>query len=159
MRNYQSWADIQVRATPDRALHWLSELQELHDSRPVLAHGQGRSYGDCCLNTVASCSTPSARPVHRLRYPDRILRCEAGVSLDAILRLTVRRAGSPGNPGHEVRHSGRAIANDVHGRSPSLRFVRMSRHSDRGSAFDGERVICTPHRNAALFCATIGGLG
>jgi FAD/FMN-containing dehydrogenase len=164
MTNYESWGRY-PKSEPNQIvpLHWLSEIQELRRfSRPVLAHGQGRSYGDCCLNNGGILlDTLGLDRFISFDTQSGILRCEAGVSLDAILRLTVPKGWFlPVTPGTQFVTVGGSIANDVHGKNHH-RCGSFGCHVTAMEVLrsDGERVICSPHQNAALFCATIGGLG
>src|SRR5258708_473161 len=72
-------------------LNWHDEIipfQTLGQS--ILAHGQGRSYGDSCLNENGVLI--STRKLNRFIHfdPDNgILECEAGITLSDILDLIV----------------------------------------------------------------------
>jgi len=164
MRSYQSWGRY-PKSEPSQIvpLYWLSEIQALcRLSRPVLPRGQGRSYGDCCLNN-GGILLDTLGLDHFILFDAQagILRCEAGVSLDAILRLIVPKGWFlPVTPGTQFVTVGGAVANDVHGKNHHrcgtfgchVRAMEVLRSN-------GERVLCTPDRNVALFQATIGGLG
>lgn len=128
----------------------------------LLPYGNGRSYGDVCLN--AGGTLLSTRGLDRFIAFDPasgVLRCEAGVLLADILDLCVPRGWFlPVTPGTRFVTVGGAIANDVHGKN----------HHAAGSfgchvrAFellrsDGERRRCSPQENPDWFAATIGGLG
>lgn len=128
----------------------------------MLPRGNGRSYGDVCLN--AGGTLLDARGLDRFISFDRergTLRCEAGVLLSDILGLTVPHGWFlPVVPGTRFVTVGGAIANDVHGKN----------HHVRGSfgchlrAFellrsDGTRRVCTPDSNSEWFAATVAGLG
>lgn len=128
----------------------------------ALPYGNGRSYGDSCLN-------PDNSLLH-VRSLDRfiafdpgtgVLRCEAGVTLGEILELCVPQgwflAVTPG-----TRHVtiGGAIANDVHGKN----HHRAGSFGHHVSCFellrsDGERIECAPGDAGGWFAATVGGLG
>ncbi|MGE0423149.1 MAG: FAD-binding protein [Reyranellaceae bacterium] len=128
----------------------------------LIARGLGRSYGDCAVNE-------GGRLVMTERL-DRILSfdaatgdavVEAGISLRSLLDIFLPRGFMvPVCPGTAYVTVGGAIANDVHGKNhekdgafgahvqwfelmlPSGEIVRVSRDSD-----------------AALFDATVGGIG
>jgi FAD/FMN-containing dehydrogenase len=128
----------------------------------VLPFGMGRSYGDSCLNSRGILI--DMKPLNRFMSFDRevgVLRCEAGVTLEEILRVVVPRgwflAVTPGTKHVTV---GGAIANDVHGKN----HHRAGTFGCHVSAFellrsDARRVLCSPTENTELFRATIGGLG
>jgi len=85
----------------------------------ALAHGNGRSYGDSCLNPDGTLL--HTRGLDRFIAFDEasgILRCEAGVTLGEILELIVPcRWFLPVTPGTRHVTVGGAIANDVHGKN------------------------------------------
>jgi FAD/FMN-containing dehydrogenase len=127
-----------------------------------LAYGNGRSYGDVCLN-------PHGR-IWRTRALDRfiafdadtgLLRCDAGVLLGEIIDVVLPRGWFvPVTPGTQFVTVGGAIANDVHGKNHHrngnfgawVRSLTLART-------DGSRVACGPGDNHGLFAATVGGMG
>lgn len=127
---------------------------------PMLAYGNGRSYGDSCLN-------PNGWLLHT-RGLDRfiafdpasgVLRCEAGVTLGEIIQLVLPHGWFlPVTPGTRFVTVGGAIANDVHGKNHHV----AGSFGDHVGALellrsDGERRTLAP--GDALFAATVGGLG
>lgn len=129
---------------------------------PMLAYGNGRSYGDVCQ--LEGGSLLLARGLDRFIAFDRatgVLRCEAGVLLDEVLRLAVPAGWFlPVAPGTRYATVGGALANDVHGKNHP-RAGTLGRHV---RAFglrrsDGGHLTCTPRQHPELFAATIGGLG
>jgi FAD/FMN-containing dehydrogenase len=164
MNDYSSWGRY-PKSNPAQVvpLYWQSQVPRLNQfSQPVLAHGCGRSYGDSCLNDGGVLlDTMGLDRFMRLDPQSGIIRCEAGVSLEAILSL-VLPAGwfLPVSPGTQFVTVGGAVANDVHGKN----------HHQAGSfgchvrcfqvlRSDGGQVLCSPEQNADLFRATIAGLG
>lgn len=127
-----------------------------------LPFGNGRSYGDVCLNPGGRLWT--ARGLDRFMAFDSKtgeLTCEAGVLLDDIIRVALPQGWFlPVTPGTRFATLGGAIANDVHGKNHhragtlgehvlTLELVRS----------DGSRLQCSPQMHADWLCATIGGLG
>jgi FAD/FMN-containing dehydrogenase len=164
MKSYSSWGRYPqskpVRVVP---LYWQSQIPRLDQfTRTVLAHGRGRSYGDSCLNDAGVLlDTLGLDRFVSLDKQSGILRCEAGVSLDAILRLALPSGWFlPVSPGTQFVTVGGAVANDVHGKNHHragsfgchVRSLEVLRS-------DGERVVCSADQNADLLGATIGGLG
>jgi FAD/FMN-containing dehydrogenase len=164
MRAYQSWGRYpRVQHTQVLPVRWRSEppaLDELAES--VLPFACGRSYGDSCLNAGgALLDVADLRRFIAFDESQALLRCEAGVTLAEILALVVPRGCFvPVLPGTQWVSVGGAIANDIHGKNhhragtfgahvTCLELLRSS----------GERILCSPDRNADLFRATIGGLG
>lgn len=128
----------------------------------VLPRGNGRSYGDVCLDDGGTLI--DARGLDRFISfdPDTgVLACEAGVLLGTILELCVPRGWFlPVVPGTRFVTIGGAIANDVHGKNHHavgsfgchVRQFELLRS-------DGARGVCSPKERADWFAATIGGLG
>lgn len=159
---YASWGRY-PKATPAAVYraHWTDEDLP-GGSHSVLPYGNGRSYGDSCLNDGGALL--DMRGLDRVLNFDRstgVMRCEAGVLLADILSLVVPMGWFlPVTPGTRFVTVGGAIANDVHGKNHhrtgtfGQHVLRLAlRRSDRGI------VLCSPTENAELFHATIGGLG
>lgn len=127
-----------------------------------LPYGNGRSYGDTCLNDAGVLLDMRSRS-RILRFDERngVIEAEAGT----LLRDITRRVAPSGwflpvTPGTQFVTLGGALANDVHGKNHHRRgtfgaWVREFRllRSDRGE------LTCSPGENADLFSATIGGMG
>ena len=107
-----------LAARPERRRDVTDALCD-RDGAPSLAYGMGRSYGDAALLRDGR--------VIRTERLDRILgfepatgwlRCEAGVSLKALIDLFVPRGFFPPVvPGTQFVSVGGAIANDIHGKN------------------------------------------
>lgn len=152
-----------------QASHELSPRNWMHtplprspDGTPMLAYGLGKSYGDSCLND-GGILMPTQGMGRVLRFDRKtgVLRCEAGITLEAILRLCVPGGWFlPVVPGTKFITLGGAIANDIHGKNHHrtgtfgchVRALELLRS-------DGSRSLCTPQENTDCLHATIGGLG
>jgi FAD/FMN-containing dehydrogenase len=158
----ESWGRYPRVDQSSRALWWRSsELPDTVDGS-LLPRGQGRSYGDSCLNPSGTLIL--TRPLDRFVDFDSergILECEAGVTLQEVHALVMRQGWFlPVVPGTELITIGGAIANDVHGKNHH-RAGTFGGHV-RGFELirsDGARRWCSPAENADLFRATLGGLG
>jgi len=86
---------------------------------PRLCFGMGRSYGDVCLNEGGRLIVTDR--LDRIMAFDRehgVLRAEAGLTLDRLLRVTVPQGWfAPVVPGTKFVTLGGAVANDVHGKN------------------------------------------
>jgi FAD/FMN-containing dehydrogenase len=137
-------------------------LPKTHDGRPMLAYGLGKSYGDSCLND-GGILMPTQGMGRVLKFDQRtgLLRCEAGITLEAILRLTVPAGWFlPVVPGTKFITLGGAIANDIHGKNHhAAGTFGCHMHALELLRSDGSRNLCTPQKNTDLLHATIGGLG
>jgi len=115
----ESWGRYpQARHAREVPLAWRADLA-LPATRPLLAYGQGRSYGDSCLNDGGTLlRTAGLDRFISLDAGTGVLRCEAGVTLGEILRLVVPRGlFVPVVPGTKHVSVGGAIANDIHGKN------------------------------------------
>lgn len=128
----------------------------------MLVYGNGRSYGDVCLNDGGDVLL--ARGLDRFIAFDAdtgVLRAEAGVLLSEVLALVVPRGWFlPVTPGTRFVTLGGALANDVHGKN----HHRAGSFGHHVRAFelvrsDGSRRVCTPADTPDWFAATVGGLG
>lgn len=128
----------------------------------VLPYGNGRSYGDVCLNEGGSIIL--TRCLNRLIAFDRAqgrICAEAGVLLKEILDLIVPQGWFlPVTPGTQYVTLGGAIANDVHGKNHHI-AGSFGHHVLRFELLrsDGSRLLCSPSENSDWFYATLGGLG
>jgi len=138
------------------------QIQAQVDRAGTIARGLGRSYGDAALNA-------GGRVLRMTRFdrylafdePTGTLTCEAGVSLDAIIRDFGPRGWFPMiTPGTKFVTVGGCVVNDVHGKAhhaqgtfcncvDSLTILLAS----------GETVAASRSENADLFWATFGGMG
>lgn len=128
----------------------------------MLPFGNGRSYGDSCLNDggiLIDC-----RGLNRIiGFNERtgVLRCEAGILFSDILAFCLPRGWFlPVTPGTQYVTLGGAIANDIHGKNHH-RAGTFGRHVRQFELLrsDGSRRICSPQQHRQMFSATVGGLG
>jgi FAD/FMN-containing dehydrogenase len=152
-----------------RAEHSCAPMYDRHAPFPsvpgtasVLPFGNGRSYGDVCLNPGGTLI--QTRALDRFIQFDAAtgrLTCEAGVLLSELLDVVVPRGWFlPVTPGTQYVTVGGAIANDVHGKNHhatgtfgchvlQLELLRS----------DNSRQLCSRDSHESLFAATVGGLG
>ncbi len=128
----------------------------------VLPFGNGRSYGDSCLNIGGGLL--KTRGLDRFIHFDPqsgVLACEAGTLLNEILdRFVPEGWFLPVTPGTCFVTVGGAIANDVHGKNHHTAgtFIHHVRRFELLRS-DGRRLLCSPTENSEWFAATAGGLG
>jgi FAD/FMN-containing dehydrogenase len=144
-----------------------SQPGERAEARAVLSHGPalipyglGRSYGDSALGPRV---VQSARLDKFLAFDPAtgVLKAQAGVSLDEILRVFVPQGWFVyGTPGTKFVTLGGAVASDVHGKGHhSEGCFSQALVGFNLMLADGEIRHCSPTENAALFHATCGGMG
>ncbi|KAA3499070.1 FAD-binding oxidoreductase [Rhizobium rhizogenes] len=128
----------------------------------LLACGLRRSYGDSGLNPDGGLIDMTAldRMIH-FDPQSRLLRVEAGLSVDTILKIIVHQGYFiPVTPGTRFVTIAGAIANDVHGKNHH-RTGTIGRWVKRIGLMrsDGQELELGPDDSTGLFAATIGGLG
>lgn len=131
-------------------------------ARPGLAYGNGRSYGDVCLNPNGVLwATRGLDRFIEWNSGEGLLECEAGVTLDEIIDLVLPHGWFlPVTPGTRFITVGGAIANNVHGKNHHARGC-FGDHVERLTLLrtDGSEIVCGPRQEAGWFAATVGGLG
>lgn len=159
----ESWGRYPDSRSVRRFINWSCDgLPAFDRARKILPYGLGRSYGDCCLNDGGEViATSGMNRVLAFDLKSGLIRCEAGVCLDDLLKLIVPRGWFlPVTPGTRYITVGGAVANDVHGKNHHhagtfgchVRQFELLRS-------DGRRMICSPRENSEWFAATIGGIG
>jgi FAD/FMN-containing dehydrogenase len=145
-----------------RVVGLTNRFEPLPLASPMLPFGNGRSYGDVCLNEGGTLlATRGLDRFIRFDAESGILECEAGVLLSEIIALTLPRGWFPPvTPGTALISVGGAIANDVHGKN----HHRAGTFGHHLLGFDlqrstGELLVCTPDQHDDWFRATVGGLG
>ncbi len=129
---------------------------------PMLPFGNGRSYGDVCLNSGHGLwLTRGLDRFIRFDPQTGVLECEAGVMLDEIIELLLPRGWFlPVTPGTRFVTLGGAIANDVHGKNHhgagTLGDHVLGLQLQRT---DGQRIDCSRQDATDWLRATIGGMG
>jgi FAD/FMN-containing dehydrogenase len=161
---YESWGGLGMHDAPVEVLRWrCDEIPGGKDRpKPLLPYGNGRSYGDVCLNDHGGLL--DCRGLDRFISFDPsagLLRCEAGVLVADILDLVVPSGWFlPVVPGTRWITVGGAIANDIHGKNHH-RAGTIGCHVQRLELLrcDGSRRVCSEGENPDWFRATVGGLG
>lgn len=144
-------------AFPDAMLETLRRPGE-----DQLCLGLGRSYGDVGQNSAGrQVRTTGLDRFIAADWQTGVVRAEAGLSLDALLRVAVPRGWFPPVlPGSRFVTLGGAVANDVHGKNHAGQGS-FGRHVLRLGLWrpDTGAITLSPVEEPALFAATIGGLG
>lgn len=160
MRRIASWGGLSVKnprlLAPDQYL--TSGVK----SDGALPFGNGRSYGDSCLNAAGSAIT--SQSANRILSFDRssgLLEADAGILLSDIIAAVAPHGWFPVVvPGTQFVTLGGAIANDIHGKNHHRRGTfgchvveLLLERSDQGS------LLLKSDEESGLFDATIGGMG
>jgi len=127
-----------------------------------IAYGQGRSYGDVCLNTEGLvCKTEGLDRFINFDEQAGVLECEAGTLIRDIQESFVSRGWMLRvTPGTQFVTVGGAIANDIHGKNHQKEgSFGCSVDSITLARSDGTTLTCSPRQNRGMFLSTIGGMG
>lgn len=128
----------------------------------LLAYGNGRSYGDSCLNSRGAVA--DMRTMNRILDFDPVtgvIEAEAGALLCDIIAHAAPHGFFPAVvPGTQFVTIGGAVANDVHGKNHHRRGT-FGCHVEALTLLtsDGRTRRLTPGSRSGLFEATIGGMG
>lgn len=162
MSTYESWGRFPKVSQDALAPAWLHEVSLTGVEGTLLPYGQGRSYGDSCLNDGGTVvSSENLRRLISFDPESGVLECEGGVTLEEIIDFGLPRGWFlPVSPGTKYVSVAGAIANDIHGKNHH-RAGTFGRHvlSFRLLRSDGSITVCSPHSERELFSATVGGLG
>jgi FAD/FMN-containing dehydrogenase len=163
-KRYKSWGGYPKTTHDVHILNWRSDRISSNSiqNKSFLPYGNGRSYGDVCLNDggiLLDCINLD----HFINFDPQtgLIRCESGVTFSSILKMVVPKGWFlPVTPGTQFVTVGGAIANDVHGKNHH-KSGTFGQHLLRFELLrsDGSRHICSKNENTGLFKATIGGLG
>jgi decaprenylphospho-beta-D-ribofuranose 2-oxidase len=141
----------------------VSEDLERASLRAQLTRGLGRSYGDASLPLPGEIVVATPPANRFLAFDDQtgVLRAEAGLSLDEIIRLLLPRGWfSPVTPGTKFVTLGGMVAADVHGKNHHRDGTFGAHVTEvRLRVADGRIINCSPTVEPELFAATIGGMG
>lgn len=128
----------------------------------LLGYGNGRSYGDSCLNGQGA--VVDMRSINRILAFDAVsgvIEAESGVLLSDIIAHAAPHSFFPAVvPGTQFVTLGGAIANDVHGKNHHRRGTLGSHVEALTLLTSDGRVHRLDRRSKSrLFAATIGGMG
>ena len=128
----------------------------------LLGFGNGRSYGDSCLNDLGKLIDMRAtNRILRFDAATGLIEVEAGVMLSDIISYAAGQGWFPPVvPGTQFVTVGGAIANDIHGKNHH-RAGTFGCHVESLALLrsDGELRRCCLTAHPDLFAATVGGMG
>lgn len=138
-----------------------SDIQSaLASERTLIARGNGRCYGDASLAPVTLLTIKFDKFLS-FDSQNGILECEAGITLDQILKVIVPQGWFlPVSPGTKFITLGGAVASNVHGKNHHVEGP-FSKHilEIRLQLASGESITCSESAYTDLFEATCGGMG
>ncbi|MEN8260279.1 MAG: FAD-binding oxidoreductase [Pseudomonadota bacterium] len=161
MRKISDWGNYPVIEADVGGFDTTEQLRsKLERPGPVIAFGNGRSYGDASLQE----NILLTRRFNKLLSFDEAtgtLSCQSGVLLSEILDVFVPRGWFlPVTPGTKLITVGGAIAADVHGKNHHV-DGSFGQHilSMDVMRNDGSMITCSPEQQSDFFKITVGGMG
>ena len=161
MRKISDWGNYPVIEAEVSGFDTAEQLRsKLERPGPVIAYGNGRSYGDASLQD----NILLTRRFNKFLSFDEStgeLGCQAGVLLAEILEVFGPRGWFlPVTPGTKFVTIGGAIAADIHGKNHHVdgSFGQHVRSMDV-MRNDGSVITCSPQENTDFVQITVGGMG
>jgi FAD/FMN-containing dehydrogenase len=140
-------------------VHYLEDLDKLV-SRPCIARGNGRCYGDSSLSSQVISMVTFDKAL-LFDQNQGIFKCQSGMLLSDILDIIVPHGWFlPVTPGTKFITVGGAVASDIHGKNHHLEGS-FSKHIVEFEIYCGKGMHyrCSPQEHQDLFYATCGGMG
>mgnify|MGYP000037091988 CR=1 FL=1 len=159
---YKSWGNLQaplhIPVYPGTSFNNFENLE----SENYVLYGNGRSYGDVCLNAESGLiDTKNLDRFIEYDAENSRVTCQAGMLLNDLLKFLVPRNRFVNvSPGTAYVTIGGMIANDVHGKNHHL-VGSFGNHVESFQLLRSDQGVmtCSENENSDLFYATIGGLG
>ena len=129
-------------------------------SEKVLTYGNGRSYGDVCLNQTMI-ETDGINKFINIDKENNLLTCSSNLTLKEILLDIIPKGYFlPVVPGTKNITIGGAIANDIHGKNHHIAgsFGNFIQNIEVNRSDYGV-ITCSYEEYKSIFTSTIGGLG
>lgn len=159
---YDSWGRLGRPAGGRRAVEGCDAFPPVRSPFGLLPRGNGRSYGDSCLNDAGLLVDQTGRSrILDFDAERGVVEAEPGVLLrDVTKHVAPRGWFLPVTPGTQFVTLGGALANDVHGKNHHRRGT-FGRWVEEFTLLRSDRqpIRCAPDENTELFAATIGGMG
>jgi|TARA_B110000908_G_scaffold8787_2_gene10858 FAD/FMN-containing dehydrogenase len=162
-KKVSSWGCLTSDLHDVKKINDLSSYNSIFDGvSQGIVFGNGRSYGDICLNPEGELWESSK--LNKFINFDKnsgILTCESGVLIKDINEIFISQGWMlPVTAGTQFITIGGSIANDIHGKNHHV-FGSFGNHICSLDILrsDGQIFHCEPNNNTGLFHATIGGMG
>ena len=137
------------------------KLQNLiKNTKNFLAYGNGRSYGDVCLNKMNLISTKKLNQIIMYDKKRGIIEVESGLLASDLLPIILRdNFFLPVTAGTKYVTIGGMVANNVHGKNIKKNFFSDYIYSLKIFNTNGHLIECSKKKNKNFFDLTVGGIG
>ena len=162
MSKFNPWNNIPKVDSSSKTINFNHNQNIDFEDFSYLARGNGRSYGDVCINSNGSLIlNQKNNSIIKFDSNKGVLNCQTGITINEVLKKIVPEGWFlPVVPGTSQVTIGGSIANDIHGKNHhkvgSFGNFLLSFTILRSN---GKIVRCSLEENSDLFKATVGGLG
>ena len=132
----------------------------IKNNNSFLPFGNGRSYGDVCLNKQNLISTRKLKKILSFDKKNGIIEVESGLLVSDLLPIILRNNYFlPVTAGTKFVTVGGMVANNIHGKN--IKYNYFSDHLISFKLFNskGNLVDCNKYKNKKIYNLTIGGIG
>ena len=132
----------------------------LQTKKSFINFGNGRSYGDNCLNKKAIIRMDNFNKIIKFDKINGIIEAQSGIILSDIVNAIVPyKWFLPTTPGTKFVTLGGMVANNIHGKNLNKNFFYDYITKIVIITAQGKILECTKKKNLNLFNLTIGGMG
>ena len=138
----------------------LDILRIFQNTKNFVIQGNGRSYGDVCLNKK---NVISARKLNKIIHFDKkrgVIKIQAGVLLKDLLEHIIPFGWFiPTTPGTKYVTIGGMIANNIHGKNVKKNSIKYYIKNIKLIKTNKKIITCSSKKNKKIFDLTVGGFG
>ncbi len=132
----------------------------IKNTKNFLAYGNGRSYGDVCLNKQNLISTRKLNQIIMFDKKTGVIEVESGLLVSDLLPIILKyNFFLPVTAGTKFVTIGGMVANNVHGKNVKKNYFSDYILSLKIYSHKGNLIECTKKKNKNFFNLTVGGIG
>lgn len=132
----------------------------IRNTKNFLAYGNGRSYGDVCLNKQNLISTRKLNKIIMYDKKKGLIEVESGLLASDLLPIILKdNFFLPVTAGTKFVTIGGMVANNIHGKNVKQNFFSDYIISLKIYSSKGNLIECSKKKNKDFFNLTVGGIG
>ena len=132
----------------------------IKNTKNFLAYGNGRSYGDVCLNKQNLISTRKLNQIIMFDKKTGEIEVESGLLASDLLPIILKsNFFLPVTAGTKFVTIGGMVANNIHGKNIKKNFFSDYIYSLKIFDINGNLIECSKKKNKNFFDLTVGGIG